>query len=128
MLSLIHAGHLLEDRMEAVLGGVGLSTPKFSVLSELVAAGSPLALSELASRLSCVRSNITQLVDRLEGDGLVRRVDDRLDRRSILAELTDLGLEKHIAGALVVGELQAEFSGKLSTGDRAVLSRIVAGL
>lgn len=114
--------------MESALGTVGLSSPKFSVLSELVKAGKPLTLSDLASRLSCVRSNITQLVDRLEADGLVRRVDDPQDRRSILAELTVVGREKQAAGAVLVAELQADFSGKLSGADRSTLGRILSGL
>jgi len=42
-----------------------------------------------------VRSNITQLMDRLEKDGLVRRRADRDDRRSVLAELTPAGTQAH---------------------------------
>ena len=83
IFSLLHAAHALEDRVEAALENAGLSTPKYSVLSALVAAGEPLSLSELASRLSCVRSNMTQLVDRLESEELVRRVDDPKDRRVV---------------------------------------------
>jgi DNA-binding MarR family transcriptional regulator len=128
MFALIRAAHLLEDRLEAALGTVGLSSPKFSVLSELVGAGNPLTLSDLAARLSCVRSNITQLVDRLETDGLVRRTDDPQDRRSILAELTPLGREKQAAGAALVAELQAGFAGKLSSTDSTALGRILNGL
>jgi DNA-binding MarR family transcriptional regulator len=48
---------------------VELSPPKYSALNQLVLAGRPLMLGELAARLTCVRSNITQLVDRLEADG-----------------------------------------------------------
>src|SRR4051812_41696848 len=81
IFSLIGAAHALEDRLEDALGSVGLSSAKYAVLNELVGAGQPLALSELASRLSCVRSNMTQLVDRLEGDGLVQRVQCPSDRR-----------------------------------------------
>lgn len=128
MFALIHAGHALEDRMELALGSAGLSTPKYSVLSELVKAGKPLALSDLASKMRCVRSNITQLVDRLEADGLVRRVDDPQDRRSILAELTASGRERQAAGAALVAQLQAEFAEKLSRADRSTLGRILSGL
>ena len=74
--SVLHAAHLIEDRMEEALGKAGLSIAKQGALSELVSAGEPLTLSQLAARLSCVRSNMTQLVDRLESDGLVKRLDD----------------------------------------------------
>src|ERR1044071_8477254 len=91
IFSLLHAAHALEDKLEETLNKVGLSTPKYSVLNELSSAGNPLSLSDLAARLSCVRSNMTQLVDRLEGDGLVRRVDDPEDRRSVKAAITGVG-------------------------------------
>src|SRR4051794_38292484 len=79
IFSLLEAAHALEARVEAALDKAELSSPKFSVLNALVSAGEPLSLSELASRLSCVRSNMTQLVDRLESEGLVRRVSDAAD-------------------------------------------------
>jgi len=60
IFSLLHAAQALEDKLEDVLRQVGLSTPKYSVLAELCAAGTPLSLSELANKLSCVRSNMTQ--------------------------------------------------------------------
>src|SRR5882762_9306959 len=96
--SVLHAAHLIEDRIEQALGKVGLSMAKQGALTELVAAGEPLTLSQLAARLSCVRSNMTQLVDRLEADGLVKRLDDPADRRSVRAELTQLGRERQRAG------------------------------
>ena len=67
---------MLETRLEEVLSKVELSPPKYGALNQLVQAGKPLMLGELAARLTCVRSNITQLVDRLEADGLVERVED----------------------------------------------------
>ncbi|TMG94648.1 MAG: MarR family transcriptional regulator, partial [Betaproteobacteria bacterium] len=74
-----------EKRLEDALEKVGLSNAKFGALTHLVEAGEPLSLSECAARMTCVRSNITQLIDRLEADGLVRRVDDPADRRGVRA-------------------------------------------
>ncbi len=74
MFSLIHTGHAVEQRLEQALAQVGLSLAKFGALTHLVEAGEPISLSECATKMTCVRSNITQLVDRLEADGLVRRV------------------------------------------------------
>jgi len=75
MFLLMHAAGTVEKRLEDALGTVGLSLAKFGALTFLVRAGEPLSLSECAAKMTCVRSNITQLVDRLESDGLVRRVD-----------------------------------------------------
>ena len=128
MFSLMHAGRVIEERLETALNAVGLSVPKFSVLSQLVSEREPLPLSELANRLSCVRSNITQLVDRLEADGLVRRVDDPADRRSVRAELTPSGRQRHAAGELAVERVQSRFVAELVESDRRALGRVLAAL
>ncbi|HUQ46693.1 MAG TPA: MarR family transcriptional regulator [Gemmatimonadaceae bacterium] len=119
--ALLHAAQAVSDQMEGALNELGLSMAKQSALSKLAEAGEPLTLSELAARLSCVRSNITQLVDRLEADGLVRRVDDASDRRSVRAELTAVGIEKQKAGAEVMVRVQDELSKKVSNADMSAL-------
>ena len=86
--ALIHAAHRVEARLDEALAGVGLSGAKIGALCVLVAEDRPMSLSELAEKLTCVRSNVTQLVDRLEADGLVKRTDDPADRRVVRAEVT----------------------------------------
>src|SRR5258708_39201034 len=121
--SLIHAAHSVEGRFEEALATVNLSGPKFAALSVLVAEGQPLSLSQLAEKLTCVRSNITQLVDRLEADGLVKRTDDPADRRGVRAELTKLGRERHAAGAKVMSKVHEELGNQLSAVDQDALKR-----
>ena len=119
--ALMHAAQAVGDKLESVLNEIGLSMAKQSALTQLAQAGEPLTLSDLAARLSCVRSNITQLVDRLEADGLVRRVDDASDRRSVRAELTATGKEKQKAGALAMEGAQKDLSERLSARDLSAL-------
>src|SRR5262245_26919616 len=88
MFEVLDAAGEIERRADAALAEVGLSLPKLGVLWRLSSEDEPLALSELARCNNCVRSNMTQLVDRLEADGLVRRVDDPDDRRIRRAALT----------------------------------------
>ena len=126
--SLIHAAASVNDRLEAALETAGLSVAKQSALTHLADASEPLTLSELASKLSCVRSNITQLVDRLEADGLVRRIADPSDRRSIRAELTPLGLEKQAAGAEALAKVQRDIAGQISGADLIGLEAALAAL
>jgi DNA-binding MarR family transcriptional regulator len=123
MYSLMHAAGAVERRLEDALGQVGLSMPKFGALTHLVRAGEPISLSECAEKMTCVRSNITQLVDRLEADGLVRRVDDPGDRRGVKALVTPLGIERQAAGAKLVEQVQRDFAKSLSGVDRATLAR-----
>ncbi len=121
--SLMHAAHSIEGHFEKALAAVNLSGPKFAALSVLVAADQPLSLGELAEKLTCVRSNVTQLVDRLEADGLVKRTDDPDDRRGVRAEVTRLGRERHAAGAKVMDKIHEELAKQLSAVDQSVLKR-----
>ena len=50
-----------------------------------------MPLGELADDLAMTPRNVTGLVDHLERDGLVTRVPDSADRRSIRASLTAAG-------------------------------------
>ncbi len=124
-MSILHVAHLIEDRTDAALATVGLSMAKQSALTKLVEAGEALTLSELAARLSCVRSNMTQLVDRLEADGFVRRVNDPTDRRVVRAELTPLGAERQAQGARLWKTAEAELLASLSEDDARELSALL---
>jgi len=126
--SVLHAARLIEERIELALGKVGLSLAKQGALTELAQAGEPLTLSQLAGRLSCVRSNMTQLIDRLEADGLVKRLDDPADRRSVKAELTAKGREKQHAGDRAVKRVQSEFAASLTARERSGLEAALGAL
>jgi len=126
--SVMHAAHVIEDRIELALGKAGLSIAKHGALTELAKAGEPLTLSQLAERLSCVRSNMTQLIDRLEADGLVNRLPDPADRRSVKAELTDLGMEKQRAGDRAVKRVQSEFASSLTARERMGLEAALGAI
>jgi len=122
---MIGAVHELEAHLESALGRIGLSLAKFRTLSQLAEAKEPVPLSMLAERCSCVRSNMTQLVDRLEADKLVERVSDPNDRRSVLAALTPEGRSRHDEGARLLEEAEREVFARLADADRASLARLV---
>ena len=128
MFSLIAAAHSVEQRVEAAMEEVGLSSAKFSALTHLVDAGEALSLSECAKRMTCVRSNITQLMDRLEAEGLVRRVDDPNDRRGVRASVTPLGIERQAAGAKQMAQVHKEFAKTLAGADRDALVRVLGSI
>ena len=60
-------------------------------LLQTVEPGVEMPMSALAERLGCDASNVTAMVDRLEGRGLLERRDDPGDRRVNLIALTDEG-------------------------------------
>ena len=119
--TLIETMHAVEADLERALEGVGLSLAKYGVLSKLVEAGEPLNLSTLAERCSCVRSNMTQLIDRLEDEGLVQRVADPQDRRAIRAKLTDQGSSRHGDGVHALEAAERELLNRLKGPQRTML-------
>ena len=125
---LLDAGRAQFARLEEALKAVGLSAAKYKVLSQIAKSKDPVPLRLLAEEQQCVASNVTTLVDRLETDGLVRRVDDPADRRSKRAELTELGKEKAEDGARVVAEVEAAFAESLGPTERLALAKVLSAL
>lgn len=116
----------LYERVGQALGSVGLSYPKYEVLKHLSDAGAPVSLGALADGQSCARSNITQLVDRLETEGLVRRVPDPDDRRGVRAELTEQGASAALEGQTQMDLVLAEFAASFSAPERAEFGRLLS--
>jgi DNA-binding MarR family transcriptional regulator len=72
----------------ATAGELSLATA--AVLARLVREG-PLTMTALAVAESVSQPNMTQLVNRLERDGLARKTAGRADRRTVSVEVTDEG-------------------------------------
>lgn len=81
------AVHLLQERWGAMHG---LTEGRLGILFRLYRCGD-MPLGELADDLVTTPRNVTGLVDHLERDGLVERVPDPEDRRSVRARLTTDG-------------------------------------
>lgn len=124
----IGAAHEVEGRLEGALGAIGLSLAKLNVLKALADTDEPLPLSHLADRCCCVRSNITQLVDRLEAERLVERLPDPADRRSVRAALTAAGRERHAEAVRIVSETERQVFAGLGEEDRQALTRLLGRL
>jgi DNA-binding MarR family transcriptional regulator len=128
IFSLIEAADQLKENVSTALKKVGLSYPKYDVLSQLADAQEPLSLRVLAECQGCAASNITQIVDRLEAEGLVQRVDDPDDRRSVRAELTDEGRRLAEEGATQIELVRAQFAASFSASERQELARLLGKL
>jgi DNA-binding MarR family transcriptional regulator len=70
----------------------GLSSAASAVLGRLGRAG-PQRLTELARAEGVSQPGMTQMVTRMERDGLVRRIASTDDRRGVLVEATDAGTD-----------------------------------
>ena len=128
LFAVLHTSGVLETRVESKLSDVGLSIAKLAALHVLAAAGESLPLGQLAERLACVKSNVTQLVDRLEADGLVSRAADPNDRRSRLAVLTAAGRKAYTKGIEIQSQAEKELFSALSTDESKKLHELLAKL
>jgi DNA-binding MarR family transcriptional regulator len=122
--ALLRAAEKAHAHVEARLGRLGLSLPKLAALSVLREAGGSLPLGQLADRLSCVKSNVTQLVDRLEAEGFVSRAPDPTDRRSRLAVLTAAGRKACEAGLRLRARAERELVGSLNAAEARQLAAL----
>jgi DNA-binding MarR family transcriptional regulator len=90
--SIMRAQQVLMARLNDLLRPIGLTFPRYEALMLLsfTRAGA-LPLGKIGERLQVHRTSVTNIVDKLEADGLVRRVPHAEDRRATLAEITDAG-------------------------------------
>lgn len=102
--------------------GSGLSAPRLSALSVVVFAG-PMSLAELAEAEQVRPPTMSRIVDALVGLGLVTRVADPRDRRSVRIAATadgrhllEAGRERRVRA--LVGRL-----GQLADSERRALAR-----
>jgi DNA-binding MarR family transcriptional regulator len=92
--SIMRAQQVLMARLNDLLRPLGLTFPRYEALMLLsfTRAGA-LPLGKIGERLQVHRTSVTNIVDKLEADGLVRRVPHEADRRATLAEITEAGRE-----------------------------------
>ena len=122
LASLLHTAYAAQAEIEAKLAAAGLSMAKLFALKAIADAGESIPLGQLADQLSCVKSNVTQLVDRLEADGLVERQPDPRDRRTRLAVLTPAGRKAWKEGARLQQEAERDLLTKLSRNEARQLA------
>jgi DNA-binding MarR family transcriptional regulator len=120
----------LERSIANVLAGYGLNEPQFAVLAALRRAGPSHCLSptELYNALLVSSGAMTNRLDRLATLGLVRRVSDLRDGRSLLVELTNAGLR--VIDEVVVAHTENEnrLLASLSAAERKQLADLLRQL
>ena len=127
-------GPLLARRQDEVFSQFGLSRGEVGMLSALRIAGPPhrLSPSRLGRGLMMSSAGITSRIDRLERRGLVRRLPDPHDRRGVIVELTDEGLEAVDAAVRAVTlsdqQLLARFDAAELASMEGLLRKLLAGL
>ncbi|MDA8147260.1 MAG: MarR family transcriptional regulator [Actinomycetota bacterium] len=90
--SIMRAQQIYLGRIDAVLRPFGLTFARFELLTLLSFTRSgALPLSKAGERLQVHPASVTNVVDRLESQGLVRRLPHPTDRRTTLVEILPAG-------------------------------------
>ena len=91
-VAILRSHQLLHSQVNAVMRTFDLSFARYEVLSWLATdPESSLALSWISKTLRIPPATVTNLIDRLEADGLVGRLPHPSDARTTLAEITPEG-------------------------------------
>jgi DNA-binding MarR family transcriptional regulator len=90
--SIMRAQQVLLARFNELLRPYGITFPRYEALMLLsFTRTGALPLGKIGERLQVHRTSVTNIIDKLEADGLVRRVPHAEDRRATLAEITPAG-------------------------------------
>jgi DNA-binding MarR family transcriptional regulator len=112
---------------EETLDQLDLTMSDWHVLTSLRWAGEPYRrkAGELARRADLTSGAMTSRLDALENEGLVRRLRDPDDRRSVLVELTEKGREKHGQGLGIQGAKEALLAEALTAQEKEQLNGLL---
>jgi len=127
---LTRAAQLINGRIEAFAASFGVHRGEGDVLFTLRRAGPPFRLSptRLAESLLVTTGTMTNRLDRLEKRGLIKRIPNPADRRSLDVELSAEG--RRLVDAAVTEHVANEQAmlAPLTARDRAELTRITRKL
>ena len=101
----------------------------WQVLTNLMLGGeTPRSPSVLASTLMVTTGAMTNVLDRLEEAGLIRRVRNPADRRGAIVEATDDGVALWYAAVNELGEQEATAVSVLTTSEQRRLNTLLRKL
>ncbi len=125
-LRLMSCKMLIENEIRRRLrDNYDITLPRFDLMAQLDKAPGGMKLGELSQRLMVSNGNITGLVDRLVGQGLLDRQAAPNDRRTHLVKLTAEGRRTFRAMAAAHEGWIADLFGGLSSSEQETLMRLL---
>ncbi|WP_439657339.1 MarR family winged helix-turn-helix transcriptional regulator [Lentzea sp. HUAS TT2] len=106
------------------LSGTGVSLARAKILQVLTRLG-PVKQTRLATELGMAARSITQAVEAMERDGLVRRTSDATDKRAKVVSATDEGVQALAAGEQAGTDVLREIFGRLDARQLRALNEVL---
>jgi len=119
--------HRIKRMHNETLDQLGLTLSDWHVLTALRWSGAPYRrkVGWLARRADLTSGAMTSRLDALEKDGLVRRLRDPEDRRSVLVELTEKGRARHEEAMAIQGPKEALLAEALTVREKEQLNSLL---
>ncbi len=113
--------------MEKTFKSFGLNFASFDVLATLRRAGEPYALSpgDLIESTMVTSGTMTNRIDQLAKNGLVKRLQSKYDKRSVLISLTEKGFDVIDAAIGKHVETQEKLTSMLTKKEQESLDKIL---
>lgn len=128
-LRLLTCTQLIERRVRSGLREeFGTTLPRFDLMAQLERHREGLKMNELSRMLMVTGGNITAIVDQLEKEGQVERLDDSADRRAFRIRLTRSGEKSFTEMARAHEQWVVELLAGLSRKERDELLKLLAKL
>jgi len=126
--SVMRAQQVLLARLNEALKPFGLTFPRYEALMLLhFTSTGALPMGKIGERLQVHRTSVKNIIDKLEGDGLVQRRPHAEDRRATLAEITPEGRRLVLAATEALHAFDFAI-GALSEREQAQITEILTGL
>jgi DNA-binding MarR family transcriptional regulator len=126
-LRLLTCTQLIERRVRSGLReDFGTTLPRFDLMAQLARHRGGLKMSELSRLLMVTGGNVTAIVDQLEKEGLVERLDEPDDRRAFRIRLTRSGEKSFAEMARAHEQWIVELLGGLARREQEELLRLLA--
>ncbi|SDG38682.1 DNA-binding transcriptional regulator, MarR family [Lentzea fradiae] len=110
--SVMRVQQIIQSAVDAALKPHGLTFARYEALVLLYfSRKGALPMRVMGERLQLHPTSVTNIVDRLETDGLVRRTPHPTDRRTTLVEITEAGLQRRESATAAVVEVNLGLKG-----------------
>jgi DNA-binding MarR family transcriptional regulator len=116
---------LLLKCQDQVYGEYGLTTEQHTLLMAVRNLKGPVRITDIARWLDRTSNSVSMLVDRMVKAGLVKRVRDRKDRRTVFVSMTPKAEEAYTPATAAGWSLVQELLSPLSNEDKRTLTRLL---
>ena len=121
--AILYAAHRIRTATDAALREHGLSLPSLKVLKAL--SGGDRSMREISQVLHVSPRTVTDMIDSLEGRGLVARCAHATDRRVTLLRLTEAGARELAAASTGAEQVAASAINTLDQDEQRTLQALL---